>query len=279
MRKIKVQLKLLFETLVSLLRVILFASIPVARRVEKISNDFIKPERKCVILGNGPSLKDVLINRVLDDGDYYAVNMFVKSDDFWTLKPTAYFLIDPYIFISTEDRAVLLRKELIDAFSKVNWPMLLVVPNTMKIKDVNSITNNQNINIVQVNCNDFIGYKPIRHWFYRHNLAMVPCQTVINAALMFAIIMGYKQISLYGADHTWTKDLIVNDNNEVCYGDRHVYKTSVEYVKMNYNMGTHLEYFSQMFKSHYLIREYADSIGVRIVNKTKGSFVDAYERM
>ena len=275
---IKLWLKEFGETLVSFLRVILFASASTARKVTKIRERSQLGEHKCVILGNGPSLKEAIINMELDEGDYFAVNLFVLSEDFWTLKPIAYFLVDPYIFYSMEERAISQRKVLVDAFLKVDWSMMLIVPQMLKMELISEILNNKNINVIKVNSNDFIGYKPICHWFYRYNLAMVPCQTVLNAALMFALNLGYKEISLYGADHTWTKDLIVNDDNEVCYGDRHVYKTNVEYSKLSYNMGTILDNFSKMFKSHYLIREYADYMGVKIINKTIGSFVDAYER-
>lgn len=271
LRTLKVWMKVLGETLVSFLRVIFYASLSTSRRIKRIKKLSNVLDRRCVILGNGPSLKEAITNNELDDGDFFAVNMFVKSEDFWSLKPIAYFLIDPYL--STNEIS-----ELSAAFSKVHWSMMLVVPQMMKEEIYKKLLDNPNINLVRVNSNEFIGFKSIRHWFYMHNLAMVPCQTVVNAALMFAISMGYKHISLYGADHTWTRDLIVNDNNEVCYGDRHVYKTKVEYIKMNHNMGAQLEYFSQMFKSHYLIREYANRMNVKILNKTKGSFIDAYER-
>ena len=113
---------------------------------------------------------------------------------------------------------------------------------------------------------------------YNHAFAMPRCQTVTNFALLAAVLMKYKKVYLYGADHSWTKDLRVDDDNVVCYGDRHIYNTDLTVIKLDYSIGALLHNYANMFDSHVSINNYAISRNVRIINCTKESFVDAYER-
>ena len=91
--------------------------------------------------------------------------------------------------------------------------------------------------------------------------------------------MGYKNIYLYGADHTWTRDLFVDDDNVVCYGDKHVYNKNLTVIKKKEKFAELLNQFSLMFKSHYLLEKYSNEEGVKIWNCGSDSFLDAYERL
>ena len=108
---------------------------------------------------------------------------------------------------------------------------------------------------------------------------MPRCQTVTNFALTAAVNMGYKIVYLYGADHSWTQDLRVDDENVVCYGDRHVYNTGLTIIKKENTIGHLLHQFAKMFDTHWIIKEYAEAQGCEILNCTKDSFVDAYKRL
>lgn len=279
MKKIIKQIQLFFSQFISLLssiaRLIIFASPITAIKFSKYKD---KNRNTCVVLGNGPSLNEALLNNEVEKGDYFALNMFVLSDYFKILKPSFYFLVDNVFFNPHDSRERDLSVKIVDSLSKVDWQMALIIPNKIDYKPFAQKLNNPNVTIIRANTNDFLGYKAIRNFVYKSNLGAPPCQTVMITALFSAINLGYKKIYLYGADHSWTKDLTVNDNNIVCYGDRHVYSTGLSVVEKKINIATMLDRFSRMFKSHYIIREYADSLNVRIINKTKGSFVDAYER-
>ena len=91
--------------------------------------------------------------------------------------------------------------------------------------------------------------------------------------------MRYENIYLYGADHTWTRDLFVNEDNVVCYGDRHVYKKDLTIIKKDGSFANLLDAFSNMFKSHYKIEEYSKIENVKIWNCSSDTFLDAYERL
>ena len=47
--------------------------------------------------------------------------------------------------------------------------------------------------------------------------------TIANTAIYLALIEGYKEIELYGADHNMFLELGVNENNQLCSLDSHFY--------------------------------------------------------
>lgn len=260
--------------------VLTLSSIKVSFRSKKINK--LKHHKDCCILGNGPSLKSALENGEvrIKDVDIVCVNMFCQTNEFWDLKPRFYYVADPAYFIPKTERHKRLVNDLIDCLAKVDWEMYLFTgPKVPKCALIDSVSKNHNIEIVNINVAQVSGFKWFRHSIYKHRLGMPRCQTIVNMALTNSINMGYETIYLYGADHSWTKDLLVNEQNEVCYGDRHVYNTNLQVVKKEQNIASLLDAFSKMFQSHYLIEEYAISCGTKIWNCTKGSFIDAYERL
>ena len=79
------------------------------------------------------------------------------------------------------------------------------------------------------------------------------------------------------------KDIKVNDKNEVVLINRHYYG-DVEHVWRDYE-GNPIQLIDflasqlQTFTGHMSLRSFADYIGdVRIINRTKDSYIDAYER-
>lgn len=267
-----------FSTTVSLLSVLFFSSVKAIRCNSKI---LITPtSHDCLVLGNGPSLSDELsfIENMPDKMDCIVVNMFCLSESFWVLKPKYYLMVDPAFFVPKEERHFQQVDKLLKSINQVNWEMFLCVPHQyVNFKTMKSIKNT-NVQIVLLNTTPIDGNKAIRHCLYAKELGMPLCQNVLNAAICFAINRHYRNIYLYGADHSWTKDLRVNDENIVCYGDRHVYNTQLNTILIKHSVSDVLLAFSKMFKSHMLLQEYAIYSGSRIVNCTKGSFIDAYER-
>lgn len=263
----------------SLLRMCVLSSPRVASQSKKYKN--LKDSKNCCVLGNGPSLKaDFEAGRVFTEGnDLLCVNMFCSSPLFQQLKPRFYFLVDGAYFAPDDDRNRKLVEELKNDFAKVNWEMFLVISSSaVSGGELLGTLTNPNIKVLRMNSTNVDGFRGFRHWIYKHRMGMPRCQTVVNFALCTAIDMGYDNIYLYGADHTWTRDLFVDDDNVVCYGDRHVYNTDLTVIKHERTMTEILRDFANMFEAHVMIRQYADSVGVKIINKTTGSFVDAYER-
>ena len=87
-----------------------------------------------------------------------------------------------------------------------------------------------------------------------------------------------------GADHSWTKTLSVNEQNEVVSIQPHFYKEDekeekrikVDYLK--YPLHQIIYSFYLAFKAYHSIQRYAEAKGVNIYNSTPGSFIDAFPR-
>lgn len=268
----------LVKSFVSLLRMLLLSSPQVAFQSKKYKK--YKNSETCCVLGNGPSLKEALNNKEvqLDDSDVFAVNMFCSSDCFTIIKPQFYFLVDSAYFSPKDERNEKLVDVLIEKFNMVDWHMYLVISSSSAKGRLLQNLHNSNIEVIKMNSTTIEGFRFLNHFLFRKRMGMPRCQTVVNFALMTGIDMGYKTILLYGADHTWTRDLFVDDDNVVCYGDRHVYNTGLTVIKKDGTIANLLRQFAMMFESHHDISEFAKSVGCTILNCTKGSFVDAYQR-
>lgn len=267
------------QSIVSLLRMCVLSRVSVAKRARKYGN--LKSHPSCTVLANGPSLKVALEGDevILDNVDVFCVNMFCESEYFWKLKPRFYFIVDEaYFSDSPDDRNKILIEKLYTALNKVDWDMYLCISSTGNNGGVLRKLENSKIHVLRWNTTTFEGFRGLRHAIFHSQMGMPRCQTVTNFALAAAINMHYNKVYLYGADHTWTRDLFVDDDNVVCYGDRHVYNTGLTVIKHTKNMTQILSAFSNMFASHMIIRDYADAEDVKIINKTKGSFIDAYNR-
>lgn len=270
--------KNLVDTLVSCMRILILSSFSDAIRTKSIRGK--KRYENCTILANGPSLKKAIEENevIIKDVDVFCVNSFCESEYFWKIKPRFYLLVDSQFFCPTLERCKIQVKNIKDAFAKIDWEMTLYVSSSSDKGGVLDGLSNPNINVIRLNTTTTEGYKCFRHFIYNIHLGMPRCQTVINMALTTSIIMGYKNVYLYGADHSWIKDIRVDDANVCYYGDRHVYNTKLVEIKKQEKIGELLFKFAQMFNSHCIIETFAHSRNICIWNCTKDSFVDAYKR-
>jgi hypothetical protein len=136
-----------------------------------------------------------------------------------------------------------------------------------------------------MNCVEYRGYEFLRNIFYKKGLSAPRLQTVANMAIYVGINSGYSEVDLYGADHTFLDSLCVNDKNQLCNRDKHFYDNAAVELKpiimgdgKVWKIANYLEAISYMFKSHDLLEKYSKSENVKIVNCTKGSMIDSYEK-
>lgn len=231
------------------------------------------------ILGNGPSLRDVL-DSGLPDGDRLAVNFAANDESFFTLQPQYYSLIDPHFFTGRESDPNVER--LYSNLNRVDWPMTLFVPAGRLARRLH--IDNRAIRVVPINCVGVDGYRWLQNIIYNMRLGMPRPRNVLIPSLMAAIWMGYKKIRIYGADHSWTRTLWVDDDNRVMSVQPHFYKDNelehqrVTSVYSGLRLHQVLGSFAVAFRSYHDVRQFADHCGVDIINCTKGSFIDAFRR-
>lgn len=239
-------------------------------------------DRKLVVLATGPSLNDDLsVNNMLDS-DFCVVNEYCKSSMYKELKPTMYVLADPLYFCEEWMRDS--DKETIDIISKTDWNVAVYVPyiyfSKVKIKLQSNF-----VHVYSYHTNTYLGWDFMRNILYKKGWSMPRIQNVLIPCVFIGINLGYSVIELYGVDHSWTKEIRVNKENQVCLCDRHFYDKGE--VALNpwkrfdgnqYKMHEILRDLAYMFEGYHNLRKYADMNNCKVRNMTKESFIDAFER-
>jgi hypothetical protein len=276
-------MKKIFLSIYSILRIIKHSKLGIKLPRKANSCDTIH------ILANGPSL----LNSITEYWDeiscskVMAVNHFVQSEYYVKLKPEYYAFADPMFWLLNEkDHRT---KEVLLTFKqlkeKTEWTLSLFVPYAGKKTIEKEFMYHDNIKLYFYNTIDFIGgFKRVQKFLYNNNIAVPTIGSVLVAAIFLSLKIGFKNIYLYGADHSWTKDLRVNDKNEVCIAEKHFYKESELKPWMQFGekmtMYSTLEMLSSMFKGYEEINEYIrmNKCNCQIYNRTKDSFIDVFER-
>ncbi len=255
------------------------------------------PGRPLIIMGNGPSLRSFLDYTGaegaadLKDFDLEAVNFAALTPEFFVLRPNLYVLADPHFFtLPSADEKV---NRLWENLSRCDWPMTLWIPASVQLPVPEAgqagltdpaRTLPSNITIRRMNLTPVEGRGPLSNLLIENGLGMPRPRNVLIPAIMTAIWSGYKKIFLVGADHSWSRTLWVDDQNNVVSVQPHFYKddeAEKERVRAEY-AGYHLHdilhSLTVAFRSYFDIKRIAERQGVEIFNATPDSFIDAFPR-
>lgn len=251
----------------------------------------IKAQTDAVILGNGPSLKEMLRKNVnfLQDKDLFAVNYFALSDTFFELKPGHYVIIDfKFYSDNANDEDTIKKRPLLwENIAQINWKMQLYLPFDAKKHHQwqEYIKNNEFIEIRYINVTAIEGFSCFRHHCFRKMLGMPRPHNVVIPTLMIALKLNYNKIFLWGVDHSWLSQIMVDDNNIAMVNNQHFYDTNKNnpgkfILKNNPSAPLHIILYSMMtaFESYFIIRKYSESLNSKIINQTRGSLIDAFDR-
>jgi hypothetical protein len=234
------------------------------------------------ILGNGQSLNEVLDHFESEFVDYMVVNRHVLSENYKELKPRYYVLIDPHFFDHLEGISILEKIK-----QETTWPMILFVPSWWKVvRKVKKVFNDSPVvMVVPFNTMEYNGFKSVKFFLYRHNLSCPKTRNVLSPAIYTAICMKYQIIELYGVEHSWIRNLSVNESNEVCLENAHFYdrkqaqvKTWKELFGKDEKLYRVLLMYADMFEAYLELEELARQNFTEVLNCTKGSFIDAFKR-
>ena len=241
---------------------------------------------RLIIMGNGPSLRETIAKHIdiLKKSRTLAVNFAANADTYRELRPCMYVLADPHFFRTDDDGKSsdpnVVR--LWDNIAATDWPITLYLPCKAKIPE--AVGKNGNIMVKRFNLTPGEGLRGPVHWFYRRGLAMPRPRNVLIASIMVALREGYRNIAIVGADHTWSRELWVDDRNRVISVQKHFYndnekefeRVAQEYA--GYHLHDILNSLTIAFRSYHLIAGYASTLGASIINCTPGSFIDAFPR-
>lgn len=266
------------ECLIDILRILIHSKYNNKKNFSIVSTNNILR-----ILGNGKSLSNFEIEKE-SNIDYLVVNRHVLADNYKIIKPSYYVLADPHFFSHKEGMSILERIN-----NDTTWEMTLFVPYGSKtISRMNEIMTNKNICVIGYNSQKYNQLAPLSSYFYKHQLAMPCVQNVLVAAIMIGIMKQYQRIELYGVEHNWLNNLYVGDDNLVYLSNPHFYdkgnvkpkpQKDIQYLE-EYPLHKNIKDYARMFESYWEIKKYLDQINssIKITNRTKGSFIDAFER-
>lgn len=246
------------------------------------SIEMTQGDRPLIIMGNGPSLRPVIEQtpQILTGNDTLAVNFAANDPSFRLIKPRYYVAVDPHFFTGAATDSNVPR--LMANFETVDWKMTLFVPTGRLTRDFR--INNPNVTVTRINNIGIEGFSLFTRLIYGNRLGMPRPRNVLIASLMAAIWLGYKQIYLIGADHSWSRTLSVTDDNVVVSVQPHFYKDNGSEARRSAsvygNVRLHEVMYSYYvaFKAYHEIAAYARPLGIKIYNSTPGSFIDAFER-
>jgi hypothetical protein len=242
----------------------------------------------CIVLGNGPSLKNTIaeFKELMKKTPLVCVNNFASSPEFHELKPSHYVILDPGFIIYKE------RPDIVATFNELknntHWHVNLFVPYLFRkdpdikyLLEANSFVKVSFFNYTIVKGFDFLAFN-----LFSKNLAMPQFYNVLGASVFLAINMGYKRVWLTGADHSWFKDIYVNDNNSLSRKDLHFYDKGDQPLTpiidpvsgKTQKAGDFFQALHRVFDSYYLLNEYAGTKKCSVYNASGFSYIDAFER-
>ena len=277
-------------TLYGLVKILMNTRFIQKKEIPKTKDEF------CYILGTGPSLrKDFLERNVyVDIENLIAVNNFVCSEWYDKIKPKFYVLADPAYYVDNLDQQLQMNIHnlFVELKEKTNWPLILFVPFEGKKRIRELLKANGHISVVGYNkVNTWKGFKWFDRWVYNNQWAIVSGLNVVMAALSLSINMGFKKIYLFGVDHSWHKNLVMRDDNTLCWYYSHFYdekdNENLElipvYLEENnqikcLKMHELLDSMGKAFQVYHFIENYAKHKKIKIYNCTSNSFIDAFER-
>lgn len=289
MDKIKAFLTNFWSSILSLAKVLILS------RPTKLKNIIPKPSSrsKCLIIGNGPSLKKELAeNRsFFNSVTSICVNYFPASEEFNMIKPNAIVLHAPEFWIEdVKHEYKIIRQKIFDAIiQKTEWDFIIYAPIKARrsTKTIQHLLSNNHVKMSFYNDTPVEGLKSMNSIFFNLGLGLPRPHNVVVPALILAIRQDFKTIYLSGVDHSWLKEISVDADNNVLVGQYHFYDDgNVKPAPMNKvgrektrNLAEVLEKFIFTFRSYYQIKEYANRKNAIIYNATKLSFIDAYDRI
>jgi len=248
---------------------------------------FPEKKKKILILGNGPSLNNSLkqVKSTLNEMDLFCVNNFSTSEQFTSLRPVFYVLLDPYYFNDNKEEP---EPGVRDLINKTSWKLNLFVPKVfMKSNAVKLLIANKNIVIHPFNYVIIEGDNRLSTLMIKNGLGMIKCQTVLIAALFLSMKIGYRSIGLLGADHTFHQDIFINEDNQMYSHQNHFYQEEegrkiLPIRDANTGESTKMIDFAwtmvHLYNGYQKLKTMADRNGASITNHTKGSFIDVFPR-
>jgi len=273
-------------SLIALIKVIFVSSWKVKIPKKKEESD------ELYVLCNGPSLKESFNEHfeLLKQKTLLAVNFFAYSEKYAQLKPAYYVLNAPEFWLEKpptqnhKDSRERLFKIILE---QTAWNLVIFVPAEAKRSSVwkGLFDSNKNIKIVYYNNTGVEGFEGLVFKLMDMQLAMPRPHNVLTPSIYLGLQLGFKKLILFGTDHSWHEELRLDENNVLIVNHEHFYDQSKQYGPMHKLDGSKYkihDVFRKLylaFQSYFILEKYAERLGVKILNASKKSYIDAFEKI
>lgn len=261
-----------------------------AKNIQGIKFD--RQHSDACVIGNGPSLKKdrETLRQLIDTNDFICVNNFCDDELYIEIKPKVYIFLDAYFFSQNAHPDWVKRREKTFRLlnEKTKWPMKIIIPHSADKSILEKYINNPNIKIIKINTLNINSekYSKLMKFLFNIGLYGPPQINVLLYGIYLAIIADYQTISIFGADLSFHKDVEVDQNtNGLFITYRHFNeKDTLEILKKNpektesFRMSELLELSARTFYAHEILNSYGNDKGVKIINYSSFSLIDAYPR-
>ena len=250
----------------------------------KRAKNFEKTEQSILVLGNGPSMKELDLEQISQNTtnlEIACVNFFaLYNNSFFVIKPKYYVLLDPIFFDNKNTKESVI--ELFEMFNKVNWDMHIILPQKQTLNICNPNISYEYITTSIINSYSDQKLK-ILYYFYNKNLVCCGLQNVLCGALHYFIIRKFKRIYLSGADMSEFMTYKVDRRNHILISPSHFYdgepydRTMADNIPIG-SFHKWLGYYVRMLEEFYHLSKFAESQGVKVYNLSVDSYIDCFEK-
>jgi hypothetical protein len=226
-------------------------------------------ERRCFVIGNGPSLKNMDLKPLANEF-IIAANSFYKHPDASAIQVDYLCINDPH-FMQDEPRCVEWHRTIAAKLPTTRFVLTSAARELVRkyhlyagreVYFVQSGYPTHNVRSVNIDLS-----RPLN----------VGITTGTSVAMPLALALGFREIFLLGFDCNWMEDTKASYH----FYDTHEYFPEFDSVATDgrgYSYEDELRFVQREFESHRLLREKAEQLGVRVTNVTVGGLLDAYPR-
>lgn len=213
-----------------------------------------KTSERCYICGNGPSLNKVNLDEL--DGDLIVMNDHWRLASKYKKRPSFYIINDDgYGHPSLLNR--------MDGVMNY-YPEIPHVVTTQIGSVIDKRYSEIGTNVFYFNHVD----KTFKHNYKIDFTKTTYCTwNVVSAAIQLAIYVGYKEICLLGCDYSLFASRYIT----------HVYDKDGVKIERPFLLRDMLYKYTFTTHIHYEIAKYAQEHGIKVINMTSASLLDAYE--
>lgn len=244
------------------------------------------------VIANGPTFNDtckyvseipgktVMCNFALNN-----FNLFVP--DFYILADPVFICMDPdyrgkyydYIKENNNDDVLIRMSELREKLLLIDKEMVIICPPFLNLEHAIC---NPKISWEYVNTDIYFPIddkRALNKW--KKNRVAPQIQSVVVLEIYVALQLGYKTIYLHGCEQSCVFGgalRIDQDSNTLMFENSHFYEKPSQRTWNDDNMLVELRAQERLFTSLYELRDYSKALNARIINMSKNSWVDCFER-